>query len=290
VTAAEQDLGGFTSSLPEPEILPAASLTLTALRQLFNAGYSDYLRPLQLDEAAFAEHMASNEIDLECSCVLVQSEPVAFALIALRGSAGWIGGVASVPAARRQGFAGRVLASTVRAAEQHGGDAVWLEVIDANRAALGLYEKLGFEVVRDVIVWTLPPGSREAPEASLVPSTEAQAWIAAHRPSREPWQRSDETVAALSTHGPPLVGMTVDRGGAPAGAVLFRCEPDTTRVLQIAARDDAVARDLILAAAGHGDGRPLRLSNAPLDEPPSRALEQLGADALLRQHEMRRRL
>jgi hypothetical protein len=239
--------------LPEPEILPAASLTMTALRELFNAGYSDYLRPLQLDEAAFAEHMASNEIDLECSRVLV-------------------------------------LASTVRAAEQHGCDAVWLEVIDANRAALGLYEKLGFEVVRDVIVWTLPPGSREAPEARLVPSAEAQAWIAAHRPSREPWQRSDQTVAALSPHGPPLVGMTVDRDGAVAGAVLFRCEPDTTRVFQIAARDDAVACDLVLAAAGHRDGRPLRLSNAPRHEPPSGALEQLGAQPLVRQHEMRRRL
>ena len=276
--------------MPEPEILPAASQSLSALRALFNAGYSDYLRPLQLDEAAFAEHMASNEIDLECSRVLVQSEPVAFALIALRGSAGWIGGVATVPAARRQGLGGRALTSTVRAAEEHGCDAVWLEVIDANRAALSLYEKLGFEDVRDVIVWTLPPGVREAPEASLVPSAEAQAWIAAHRPSREPWQRSDQTVAALSSHGPPLVGMTVDRNGAVAGAVLFRNEPDTTRVFQIAARDDAVARDLVLAAAGHGDGRPLRLSNAPLHEPPSRALEQLGAHALVRQHEMRLRL
>jgi hypothetical protein len=175
----------------------------------------------------------------------------------------------------------------VRAAAEHGCEAVWLEVIDANRAALGLYEKLGFEIVRDVIVWTLAPGSREAPHANLVPSVEAQAWIAAHRPSREPWQRSDQTVAALCAHGPPLVGMTVDRDEAVAGAALFRCEPDATRVFQIAARDDAVARDLVLAAAGHGDGRPLRLSNAPLDEPPSRALDQLGANELARQHEMR---
>ena len=60
-------------------VLPAATLSLPGLRDLFNAGYSDYLRPLQLDETAFAEHVASNEIDLECSRVSVQSEPVAFA-------------------------------------------------------------------------------------------------------------------------------------------------------------------------------------------------------------------
>ena len=249
-------------------VLPAATLSLPALRDLFNAGYSDYLRPLQLDETAFAEHVASNEIDLECSRVSVQSEPVAFALIALRGSAAWIGGVGTVPTARRQGLAERALSSAVQAADQRGCAAVWLEVIDANRAAFGLYEKLGFEVVRDVIVWTLPPGAREAPEASRVPSAEAQAWIAANRPSREPWQRSDENVATLPPHGLPLVALTVERRGSVAGAVLFRCEADTTRVFQIAARDDAVARDLLLGAAAHGDGRSLRLSNAPVDEPP----------------------
>lgn len=276
--------------MPQAEIQPADTLSLTALRELFNAGYADYLRPLQLDEAAFAEHVASNGIDLPCSRVLVQNRPAAFALIALRGSAAWIGGVGTVPTARRQGLAERALTSTLQASSQRGCDEVWLEVIDANRAALRLYERLGFEVVRDVIVWTLPVGVREAPNARRASSAEAQAWIAAHRPSREPWQRTDETIAAISRAAPPLAGLTVDRDGAVAGAVLFRCEADTTRVFQIAARDDGVACDLLVAAATHGDGRPLRLSNAPDGEPPSRALRQLGADALVRQHEMRLRL
>jgi hypothetical protein len=55
-------------------------------------------------------------------------------------------------------------------------------------------------------------------------------------------------------------------------------------VLQIAAVDTSAARDVLLAAAG---GRALRLSNAPVGEPASQALEELGADAVLRQLEMR---
>jgi hypothetical protein len=46
------------SELPEPELV-----------DLFNAGFSDYLLPMRLTAAAFAEHVAANDIDLACSRV-----------------------------------------------------------------------------------------------------------------------------------------------------------------------------------------------------------------------------
>ena len=121
------------------------------------------------------------------------------------------------------------------------------------------------------------------------------------RESRKMGGREQDSSYEITEHDPPrrsafhgLAGpvrpvgvVTVEREGVVVGAALFRCEADVTRLFQIAARDDVAARELILATAAHGQGRALRLSNAPVDEPASRALEQIGADALVRQHEMR---
>ncbi len=66
---------------------------MPALANVFNESYSDYLVPLHLDEAAFRGQLDSNGIDLECSQVVVDDGPVAFALIACGGapdgSAAW---------------------------------------------------------------------------------------------------------------------------------------------------------------------------------------------------------
>jgi len=82
-------------------VLPADTLEPSALRELFNAGFSDYLVPMQLDAPAFAEHVRVNDIDLGCSRVVADDRPVAFALVARRGEAAWIGGMGTVPSHRR---------------------------------------------------------------------------------------------------------------------------------------------------------------------------------------------
>ena len=60
---------------------------------MFNLGFSDYLVPMVMDEAALSDHIAYNDIDLACSRVAVDVEPVGFALAARRGTEAWIGGM-----------------------------------------------------------------------------------------------------------------------------------------------------------------------------------------------------
>jgi ribosomal protein S18 acetylase RimI-like enzyme len=138
-------------------LIAADELDPADLLELFNAGYSDYVVPLRFSEAVFQEHVVSHGIDLSCSRVLILGRPVAFALIARRGAEGWVGGMGTVPAERRRGLGERVLAAGIEAAAAAGCQALWLEVIDSNQPAIGLYEKLGFEIVRDVLVWSLAP-------------------------------------------------------------------------------------------------------------------------------------
>jgi ribosomal protein S18 acetylase RimI-like enzyme len=266
-------------------LAPATALSEPALVDLFNACYSDYLLPLRLTGTAFAEHVAVNDIDLTCSRVVLDEEPAALALIAVRDRAGWVGGMGTVPRYRRRGMGEEALTAGLAALSDRGVDVAWLEVIDENRRALLLYEKLGFEVVRNVVVWSLPAHPAEPRAVRTIEPSSAHAWIRANRRDRAPWQRADESVAALSARGARMSGLVVDRDGEIAAAALVRDDSPAVEVLQLVAPDEHAAADLMVAAAR--DGTELRLRNVPGDAPASLALERLGARLIATQHEMR---
>jgi GNAT superfamily N-acetyltransferase len=264
-------------------LLPADTLAPAALRELFNEGFSGYLVPMHMDEADFAAHLEVNDVDLAASRIVVDERPVALALIARRGPAAWVAGMGTAPSRRRRGLGERALVAGLDAARAQGCAVASLEVIAGNEPAVALYEKLGFAVVRELVVWALAAG-HEVPACLRIPAEQAHAWIAARRLGDEPWQRADESVAAIARRGTAVTGVAVERDGEIAGAALLRDGREAVGVLQVAAADAGAAADLLRAAAG---GRALRLSNAPAGEPASQALERLGADVLVRQHEMR---
>lgn len=264
-------------------IISADTLERTALRELFNAGFSGYLVPMHLDEATFATQLDRNDIDLAASPVLVEADPVAFALVGIRGADAWIGGMGTVPAARRRGYGREVMQAAVASARARGCRSLWLEVIDANRPALALYERLGFEAVRDLVVWSLPQAAGAA-EAVAVQLHRARAWIAGHRESGEPWQRADPVIAKLERDGEEVRAIATEQRGELVGAATYTVSDGSARILQIAALDEAAASILLRCAAGAGQ---LSLGNVPQDEPASQAMASLGGRLVARQHEMR---
>jgi len=264
-------------------VVPAADLAAAKLLEVFNAGFSDYLVPLRLDEAALRAHLHENDIALDRSPVALAEEPAAFALLGVRDGDAWIGGMATVPARRRSGLARQMLDAAVESASEAGCSTVWLEVVDRNAAAVALYRARGFAQVRDLVVWSLPAADRTGEAARTVDEREAQAWIAAHREERAPWQRADGTLARLREADAALRGLVVERSGEVAGAVVYR-DATTVNAVQLAADDDEAAAALLCAAA---HGRDLQVTNAPADGRVSRVLAKRGAKAIARQHEMR---
>jgi Acetyltransferase (GNAT) family len=240
--------------------------------------------PLALDEAGFRRHVDDYDIDLGCSRVVIDENPVAFALVGRRDTEAWIGGMATAPQRRRLGLGERALGAALEAAFARGCREVWLEVLEDDQAAFELYEKLGFEPVRDLIGWLLPPSEGVAAADAGADLDMSRAWIAANRVSREPWQRADATLERLLERGLQLHGVLARQGGEIGAAVIYRDDEATVAALQIAAVDDRCAAEALTAAAS---GRPLGLSNLPTDEPASHALEQLGASQVARQHELR---
>jgi ribosomal protein S18 acetylase RimI-like enzyme len=268
--------------------VPASSLDPDELVRVFNLAFSDYLVPMQMDAPGLADHIANNDIDLRYSQVAVDVEPVGFALVGRRGNEAWIGGMGTSPAYRRIGLGARTLSTAIGAAAGAGVRAVWLEVLEDNAPAVALYERLGFERVRALEVWSLAPDpEREAVAHRGLDVDAAHAWIAGRRAYREPWQRTDASIVRMRERDTPLSGVAIRRGDGIAGAAICMLDERTVRVLQIAAVDRAAARDLIVATAG---GLTLRLANVPSDDVFSDVLRRLGAGLTVTQHEMRLRV
>ncbi|MGH2896223.1 MAG: GNAT family N-acetyltransferase [Solirubrobacteraceae bacterium] len=272
-------------------LVSAHSLDPAELVRVFNLAFSDYLVAMQMDYAGLADHITHNDIDLECSQVAVDVEPVGFTLVARRATEAWIGGTGTSPAYRRIGVGARALTAAIDAVVAAGVDTVWLEVLGGNAPAIALYERLGFERVRHLEVWSLAPGCGREPIKTVehrgLDVDAAHAWIAAHRGSREPWQRADASIVRMRERGTPLTGVAIRRGDGIAGAAICLTNGVTVRVLQIAAVDRAAARDLVVAAAGQ---LTLRLANVPSEDLFSGVLRRLGAGLMVAQHEMRLRV
>ena len=248
------------------ELHSARSLSLGERAELFTAGYEGYVIPMHVDEAALAWMQEKFDFDLDTSRVAYRDgEPVGLANLAVRRPDAWIGGVGVVASARRSGVGEALMRAVHEEARSRGVERVWLEVIETNVGARTLYDKLGYELVQDVEVWTLPAADGD-PVGREVPPAEAKALL----PERhEPWQRADGTLS----HYDDVRGLVTD-----SGAMLF-CVRATAQLQQYAGEPEPLLR----ALRTFGDGYVL---NLPADDPAAPVLRELGGSVVVRQHEM----
>jgi ribosomal protein S18 acetylase RimI-like enzyme len=259
------------------QLRPAAERSAAELAALFTAGYTGYPFPIQLDEAAFTAMAAVSDFDLELSRVAFRGDaPAGVVVLAVRGDEGWIGGLGVVPEERRGGIGRALMVAVLEGAAAAGVREVTLEVLESNHAAVALYDRLGFETTQLLEVWTLAGGSGGS-EAAVADIGAAHAWIRANRRHREPWQRSDASVANLE--GRPGALMVGDEG-----AVLYRAAGEALSVLQLAARSPEAAAALLNALRARGAS--VRFVNVPEGDVASTALCELGARLEVRQLEM----
>lgn len=255
---------------------PASRFTHAELAEIFNAGYEGYFTPLKLDEAAFRFMVTTFDDDLDASRVLlVDGEPAGICKLAIRADRGWIGGLGVAAAYRDKGLGEALMREVIDVAGTRGLRELWLEVLTPNVPAIALYDKLGFETVRDVEVWTLEQRVFRQHDVRTTPLEQAQARIARERRQREPWQRADESVARYED----VEALENDRG-----TILFKRSGERVALLQGVAADAEAARELIEAIPA--DASTLNLLNSPEGDPFSAALASLGGTKAWTQHEM----
>jgi GNAT superfamily N-acetyltransferase len=249
------------------EVRSARSLAPAERASLFNAAYEGYLLSFHIDEQQLAFMDDAFDLDLDASRIAYRDgEPVGLGNLGLRGEDAWIGGVGVVASARRSGVGEVLMRALHEEARERGVQHVWLEVIVENTGALTLYEKLGYEQVQDVDVWTLSGAEGEL-AGREVPAAEVRAQL----PERhEPWQRADGTLG----HYDDLRGLVTDNG-----AMLF-CVRSSAQLQQYTGDPEPLLR----ALRTFGDAYVL---NLPADDPAASVLRELGGSVVVRQHEMR---
>ena len=254
---------------------PASRFTHAELAEIFNAGYEGYYTPFTVDEEAFRFMSTIWDDDLDASLVaLAGGDPIGICKLATRADRGWVAGIGIAPAHRGRGVGEALMRGVLDVGRERALREVWLEVLVQNEPALRLYEKLGFERVRDLEVWTLDSVPGDGGAAQPVPLEQAQERIRRERQEREPWQRADETVAHLNE---------VEGLEGAGGAILFRTNGGRTSLLQGVAHAEAAARGLLQAL---GAAMPLQWLNGPEGDPFNAAIGALGGTRVHRQHEL----
>jgi ribosomal protein S18 acetylase RimI-like enzyme len=261
--------------MPAVALQPASRFTHAELAEIFNAGYEGYYTPFSVDEAAFRFISTIWDDDLDASRVaLVGGEPAGICKLAIRGDRGWIAGVGVAVPHRGQGVGEALMRGVLEQARARGLREVWLEVLVQNEPAIRLYEKLGFERVRELEVWTLESLVFQKHKVGSVAPERAQARIARERLEREPWQRADESVANYEN---------VEALESDAGAVLYRRSGERVSLLQGVAANEDAARELLQSLPS---ATALTWLNGPVGDVFNAAIAALGGTRDHRQHEL----
>ena len=255
---------------------PSTEFSSAELAELFTAGYEGYFVPFKVDEPTVMYMTEVFDIDVARSVVAVDDGTrVGLANLGLRGERTWLGGVGVVAARRRTGVGELLTRGLMERAREAGATEMLLEVITKNTPAIALYEKLGFERVRELDVLSLPADPAGG-LAEDVPLEVARALIAARRDGPEPWQRADETLAHLAARD--LAPAALVSGDA---AAIYRPGP-VVGLIQAAGGEGGL-RAIVAALRAIG---PVSAVNYPSGGEVSLALRNAGAEVSLRQYEM----
>ncbi len=263
-----------------------ATLTDHERADAFNLVYTDYFVPVTLTEQGAQSHVEAGDIALAASPLWLDDtgEVVALAALAVRGTRGWVGGFGVAPAYRGHGVSHGLIGALLDRARRIGVRDVALEVLVQNAPAMRVYLRAGFAHHRDLRTfrWAHPIVAGEvldihpAIPASLLPH---RARIGAS----PPWQREPASVAKM----PGLAGLACGASDAPQAFLLSRAFDDAITIVDIAAPNAETTIRLVHALARRSAGCPMRLMNEPAESPVCAALESLGWEEIIRQHELR---
>lgn len=158
--------GGTVSTVDDLRFVFADGVSLSALCEAFNEGFSDYKYGVQFDETQMERFLERSGVLRANSAIMLARDSTGWhgAGLALMGldeeRHAWCSGLAVVPALRNRGHARMLIEMIQQKAVEQGSVSLQLEVLVHNAPALRLYRALGYTARRDLLFWRATP---EAP-------------------------------------------------------------------------------------------------------------------------------
>ena len=181
----------------------AADYPLPELVEILNRGFEGYFVPITFSLNAFLNMTRRDGIDLTISRILlVEGQPAGIALLARRGWTSRLAAMGIATDMRGKGAGSWLMQQLIAEACARGEQEMLLEVIEHNDAAVHLYEKCGFEVVRRLISFVRKDAwEEETQEVEEIDIHAAAHLIAQYGLLNLPWQCSAESIAQFN---PPM--------------------------------------------------------------------------------------
>lgn len=222
------------SDQKQPLIAVGNAVDVELLREGFNRGFADYRYNMQMDPAAARAYMGYAGIAAEDCAVLIAEEcgrthGVGAALLAVRGEDGWCGGLSVAPEYRGNGWGRRLMEAQKRRGQERGLRRIRLEVRTENDPAGAVYRRVGFEPVRELLLWERDPrqGPLPLPFEPLEegdPARVLQQFYGWHN-LRLAWQRRKINLLNYVAQR-NCVGLTIPaRDGAPVAYAIAELMP-----------------------------------------------------------------
>lgn len=177
------------------DLVPANEFTLQQLTDIYNLTRVDYVVPMPMSQAKMREYIEVYDVDLTQSVVAI-SKKAAFGLgfLGHRGDHTWITRLGITPEGRQKGVGRKMMEDLIKRSNDLEAQAVILEVIKNNSPALNLFESLGFESLRELLVIRRPPTQLDAPSLNdhlkttgyqeamrlIETRTDAPSWVTAN--------------------------------------------------------------------------------------------------------------
>lgn len=147
---------------------PILELNGIELADALNHCFQGYIVPFQLTAAQADARFRRENVDGLCSSVWFKGdETVGVTMISRRGSTCRLAAMAIAPDYRGKGIGSVILKKLVTEARERGDKRFLLEVFEANRPAVQLYERGGFQILRRLVGY-----ERAASEGPVGPEPE----------------------------------------------------------------------------------------------------------------------
>jgi ribosomal protein S18 acetylase RimI-like enzyme len=286
--------------MTQPTDLPPSSATAVLASQysydqladIYNQARVDYIVPMPMNGKRMAEYVRDYDVDLNASAVALNSEALELGvcMLGVRGDRTWITRLGVIPERRGKRIGQFLAEQMLENARALRARRVQLEVIKGNTPAIGLFQKLGFEPIRELMVVRRPPGAPNdalngsAAELTALENAEIGALLGDYEQTQQvAW--TEERTSLMNGGG--LRGLRAVLPSGESGWLIFQRLPfQLTHFVFSPSCSDALLRALLHHVHKTHNAQDTKVENLPIDHFAWRVMQQFGYLEVFRRIEM----